>query len=221
VPLRRLCPTEPVGVLALSDDVSELLYSPQITTLEPKVRLVLSCGDLPLEYLEFVVSMLNVPLYYVMGNHDGRGYWRSDGTHARFPQGCVHLEGRCVTDSGLLIAGLGGSIRYGPQVVYQFSEGEMWRRVLRLALHLWGNRLTYGRALDILITHSAPRGINDGPDAAHRGFASLLWLLRVARPRWHLHGHTTTVYGRPAPSTRYESSQVFFIPPYRLLEWES
>lgn len=220
MPLRRLGPTEPVGVLALSDDVSELLYSPQITTLGPKVHLVLSCGDLPLEYLEYVVSMLNVPLYYVLGNHDGRGYWRSDGTHARFPQGCVHLEGRCVIDSGLLIAGLGGSIRYGPQAAYQFSESEMWWRVLRLALRLWVNRLTYGRALDILITHSAPRGINDGADAAHRGFASLVWLLRMARPRWHLHGHTTTVYNLPAPPTRYEDSQVFFIPPYRLLEWE-
>ena len=221
MPLRRLCPTKPVGVLALSDDVSELLYSPHVTTLEAKVDLVLSCGDLPLEYLEYVVSMLNVPLYFVMGNHDGRGYWRSDGTHAHFPQGCVHLEGRCVTDSGLLIAGLGGSIRYGPQASNQYSESEMWRRVLQLALRLWVNRLTYGRALDMLISHSAPRGINDGPDAAHRGFASLLWLLRMARPRWHLHGHTTTVYGRPAPSMRYEDSQVLFIPPYRLLEWES
>jgi len=221
MPLRRLCPTEPVGILALSDDVSELLYSSQITTLEPKVRLVLSCGDLPFEYLEYVVSMFNVPLYYVMGNHDGRGYWRSDGTHARFPQGCVHLESRCVTESGLLIAGLGGSIRYGPQASFQFSESEMWRRVLRLALRLWVNRLVYGRALDILITHSAPRGINDGPDAAHRGFASLVWLLRVARPRWHLHGHTTAVHSRPAPSTRYQECQVLFVPPYRLLEWGS
>ncbi len=213
-------PAERLGILALSDDVSELLYSSQITTLAGKARFVLSCGDLPIDYLEFVVSMLNVPLYFVLGNHDGRGYWRSDGTHAHLPQGCLHLEGRCAVESGLLLAGLGGSIRYGPNAAYQFSEEEMWGRALRLALRLWLNRLTHGRALDILITHSAPRGINDGPDAAHRGFASILWLLRVARPRWHLHGHTTTLYNRPAPSTRYEESQVIFVPPYRWLEWE-
>ncbi len=217
----RAANAEPIGILALSDDVSELIYSSQIATLEGRVRLALSCGDLPPEYLEYVVSMLNVPLYYVLGNHDGHGYWRSDGTHSRFPEGCVNLEGRCVNEAGLLIAGLGGSIRYGPQAAYQFSEGEMWQRTLRLALRLALNRLAYGRALDILITHSAPRGIHDGPDAAHRGFASLLWLLRAARPRWHLHGHTTTVHNRPAPTTRYGESQVFFVPPYRLLEWEA
>lgn len=217
---RRLHPAPPIGILALSDDVSELIYGSQIATLEGKVRLVLSCGDLPHEYLEYVVSMLNVPLYYVLGNHDGRGYWRSDGTHARFPDGCIHVEGRSVCDSGLLIAGLGGSIRYGPQAAYQFSENEMWERALHLALRLMVNRVVYGRALDILITHSAPRGIHDGPDAAHRGFAALLWLLRTARPRWHLHGHTTTVRNRPPPSTRYAESLVLFIPPYRLLEWE-
>jgi hypothetical protein len=221
MPVRRQHPAETLGILALSDDVSELLYSPQITSLAQNVHLVLSCGDLPIEYLEYVVSMLNVPLYFVLGNHDGRGYWRSNGTHARLPQGCVHLEGRCAIESGLLLAGLGGSIRYGPQASYQFSEAEMWQRVLLLGLRLWINRLAHGRSLDILITHSAPRGINDGPDAAHRGFASILWLLRVARPRWHLHGHTTTVYSRPGPSTRYRESQVIFVPPYRLLEWES
>jgi len=34
------------------------------------VELVLSCGDLPYYYLEYIVSMLNVPLLYVHGNHD-------------------------------------------------------------------------------------------------------------------------------------------------------
>ncbi len=220
MPTRRPPNAEPTVILALSDDVSDLIYSSQIAMWEGRVRLVLSCGDLPIDYLEFVVSMLNVPLYFVLGNHDGHGYWRANGTHARLPEGCVNLEGRCVNEDGLLIAGLGGSIRYGPNAAYQFSEGEMWQRTLRLALRLGLNRLIYGRALDILITHSAPRGIHDGPDAAHRGFASLRWLLSAARPRWHLHGHTTTVHNRPSPTTRYRHTQVYFVPPYRVLEWK-
>jgi len=31
---------------------------------------VLSCGDLPPYYLEFLVTVLDVPLFDVRGNHD-------------------------------------------------------------------------------------------------------------------------------------------------------
>ena len=37
------------------------------------IDLILSCGDLKQEYLEFLVTMTNRPLYYVCGNHD-KGY---------------------------------------------------------------------------------------------------------------------------------------------------
>ncbi len=36
------------------------------------IGLILSAGDLCPEYLEFLVTMLNVPLLYVRGNHDSR-----------------------------------------------------------------------------------------------------------------------------------------------------
>ena len=45
----------------------------------------------------------------------------------------------------------------------------------------------------LVLTHAAPRGVNDAPDHAHRGFASFRWLLdRLAPPLW-LHGHATLV----------------------------
>lgn len=34
------------------------------------VDVVISCEDLCCEYLDYLVSMLNVPLLYVPGNHD-------------------------------------------------------------------------------------------------------------------------------------------------------
>ena len=36
------------------------------------VDLILSCGDLSAKYLTFLVTMANVPLLYVHGNHDHR-----------------------------------------------------------------------------------------------------------------------------------------------------
>ena len=58
----------------------------------------------------------------------------------------------------------------------------MWRRALRLTPPLLWNHATHGHALDILVTHSPPAGIHDGPDRAHQGFAAFLWLMRTFKP---------------------------------------
>ena len=57
-----------VCVLAVSDQVAEGLYA----DLRP-VRgadLILACGDLPFEYLGYLMNALDVPLVFVPGNHD-------------------------------------------------------------------------------------------------------------------------------------------------------
>ena len=53
------------------------------------VDIILSAGDLDADYLEFLVTMLNVPLVYVRGNHDGN-YDRKP------PEGCIDADGRVV-----------------------------------------------------------------------------------------------------------------------------
>jgi Icc-related predicted phosphoesterase len=59
----------------------------------------------------------------------------------------------------------------------------------RLAVSLLFNRLRTGRYLDILLTHTPPRGINDGTDLTHRGFATFLSLINRFHPTYLLHGH--------------------------------
>lgn len=56
-------------ILTISDKVDELVYSPAIKRLFADTDLVLGCGDLPHYYLEFIVTMLGGPLFYVIGNH--------------------------------------------------------------------------------------------------------------------------------------------------------
>src|SRR5438309_7445230 len=92
-------------ILAIADRVSETLYDHFRPERWRDVDLVLSCGDLPPEYLDFLCTTLNVPIFYVRGNHDG-GY-RSD----RY-DGCVNVHGRIVSWKGILIAGFEGSYRY-------------------------------------------------------------------------------------------------------------
>ncbi|SRR5581483_6927165 len=171
-------------VLAISDVIVEPLYSPAVQELARDVSCVLSCGDLPSAYLEYIVSMLDVPLYYVMGNHGARGGAKD------FPEGCVNIDGRVVKHEGLLIAGLEGSIRYNDAPRYQYTENQMWAKIALLSKQLWLNRLRRGRFLDVLVTHAPPFGIHDQSDPAHQGFKAFLGLIDRYHPDYLIHGHT-------------------------------
>ena len=211
-------------ILAVSDEVVELIYSPRIKDRYGDVDLVLACGDLPGYYLEFIVSVLDVPLYYVPGNHDRTTRYLDDGRALHRAEGCESLDvrsARCAVRSPLLLAGLGGSLRYNLEGVYQYTQQEMWARALALAPALAANRLRFGGYLDILITHAPPRGIHDGPDLAHTGFDAFLRVMDIFKPRLLLHGHTH-VYGTGVvTATRYKETSVLNVYPSRVIEWKS
>lgn len=170
-------------ILTISDVVIDALQGLALTHITQGVELILACGDLPADYLEYLVSMLNVPLFYVMGNHGG------DGGERVFPEGCENIDTRAVEYKGLLIAGLEGSLRYNSRPNFQYTENEMRGKIAKLTPALVLNRARYGRYLDILVTHAPPFQIGDGVDLPHRGFKSFVWLIDNYKPRYHLHGH--------------------------------
>lgn len=107
-------------VLTVSDEVVDSLWTDQVRRHE--VDLVLAAGDLPFDYLEFLIDALDRPCAFVPGNHDvdlsgyasGRGLSLRDGLPTEWPgpAGGVNVDGRVADVGGLRIAGLGGSIRY-------------------------------------------------------------------------------------------------------------
>jgi hypothetical protein len=208
-------------ILVVADEVDESLYGDRLSSLDPD--LVLSCGDLPFEYLEHLVSTLDVPLYYVPGNHDpdvsgGDPKWSplaADAPQAG-PPGCESIDGRVVESNSLLIAGLGGSIRYrrGPN---QYSQGEMRRRALALEVRIRLRRRRAGRRLDILVTHSPPFGHAAAQDAAHTGFVAFLRLIRDLQPALAVHGHVHP-YGRSRPEGTLGVTRVVNAVPSKLIE---
>jgi predicted phosphodiesterase len=206
-------------ILSVSDDISPRLDSCLAPETIGKADLIISCGDLPFDYLEFLMTCFNIPMYYVLGNHDGEGFFRANGEVDYQPDAGDSIDGNAMEAKGILVAGLGGSIRHGHSLKNQYTEAEMWRRVLKLTPQLLSNQVRYGRRLDILVTHSPARGIHESEDSAHRGFAAFRWLLEWAKPRWMLHGHTQ--FNRPPRSlcTRVGSTDVMYIPPYRILHW--
>src|SRR5215212_11222455 len=92
--------TKPVRILAICDDVDPRLYGPGIVERRGQVDLILSCGDLPPYYIDYVGSMLQAPIYGVHGNHDGEFVRRDD--EGRADWGMEELHGRVVHEQGLL-----------------------------------------------------------------------------------------------------------------------
>lgn len=199
-------------ILTLSDQVVERVYTLASNGHFQDVGLILGCGDMPYPYLEYLVTMLNVPMYYVPGNHDPR----STESHA---EGGSNLDLKTARHKKFLIGGFGGSIRYRPDGVNQHSQSEAYLRAFRLIPRLLLNRIQYGRTLDILISHSPPFGIHDDSDLAHNGLKAINWLIRIARPRYLFHGHTHFYKQNIAsPETTIGITKIMNVYPYKIIE---
>ncbi|HUA31821.1 MAG TPA: metallophosphoesterase [Streptosporangiaceae bacterium] len=197
----------PVRVLAVSDEVDDVLLAD--VSAARGAALILACGDLPLDYLASLMNRLDIPLAFVPGNHDpdlsGYRFSRAGLTlrasmpvRTPWPDGAVNADGRVVDVAGLRVAGLGGCLRYnqGPN---QYTDRQQARRALALRARARCRRIRDARPVDVLITHAPPRGVGDGDDPPHRGFAALRGLAAALRPAALLHGHVRPAAGPARP----------------------
>ena len=174
-------------ILAISDVPSKALWDYCTKEKLEGVDLILSCGDLPKKYLEYLTNFTASPILYVHGNHDGN-YRGAE------PGGCICVDDEVYVWRGLRIMGLGGSIRYNKEETYQYTEREMKRRVRKL----WFKAHRVG-GIDLLLTHSPASGLNDGEDRAHKGFQCFNDLLDEYEPKWFVHGHVHLNYDAKLP----------------------
>ena len=203
-------------ILCISDQIDPLIYTNSIRQRFADVDIVLSAGDLPLDYLDFIVSSLNKPVFFVFGNHHLSEYARYKGEtdpYGNFdeaiPSGCgaVHIGSKVKQEEGLIIAGLGGSMRYNREA-NQYTDLQMRLEILKMVPALIFNRIFKGRFLDILLTHASPKGIHDREDKCHWGFESFLWFMRVFKPRYLVHGHIHLYDLSEVRTTKYNDTLV-------------
>ncbi len=222
-------------ILAVSDVISGKLYGPSLKDVAGSVDAIVSCGDLPAYYLDYLISSLSKPLLYVCGNHDPYGVRPSRGNVARLESrlrsrfgdgddehnfGGTNLDGRVHAVGGTLFAGLEGSRDYN-KGVHQYTERQMRGKITRLLPALFWNRLIRGRYLDVLVTHSPPRGIHDGSDRAHQGFGAFLPLIRKYRPRYLLHGHTHIYDQNQNRIFQYHDTTIINCYNYRIIDLDT
>jgi Icc-related predicted phosphoesterase len=219
-------------ILTVSDKVEPVLYGPYLRERVGKIDLVLACGDLPSYYLEYIIGLLDAPLFFVHGNHDTVAPAQirrdTDASATMDPPAFdwgVNLHGRTMRHQGLLIAGLEGCRMYKPGAPFQYSASAVAWQVMTLMWRLRLNQLRYGRCLDILITHAPPRGIHDAEDLPHQGFEAYLKLLKVCRPMLMIHGHTHIYNRNTINETELGRTRVINTYGYRVLEltpqWET
>ena len=192
-------------ILAVSDVEDEALAGSHATKVGT-IDLVIGCGDLSYEYLDYLATTLEAPLRAVHGNHDVPPENLDDKEIGVWWRG-IDLNARAVQINGVLIGGLEGSPRYsdGP---YQPEELDVWIAILRMVPSLIANRIRRGRFLDVLVKHAPPRGIHDQGDKAHRGFGAVRTFLRLFQPRYHLHGHVHVYDRRTATTTQFGRTTV-------------
>ncbi len=198
-------------ILLVADNESKYIWDHFDATRFADIDFIISCGDLKSEYLSFLVTMINKPLFYVHGNHDTE-YVRNP------PEGCESIDGLLIRYKGLRILGLGGSMKYGNDrrnsiPPFQYTEREMAKRIRQLNL-----KILWNKGFDLLVTHSPAEGICDGADVCHTGFHSLRTLLDRWKPAFMLHGHMHMGFGKGKRYVLHNETRVYDAFEYYTLE---
>jgi Icc-related predicted phosphoesterase len=126
-------------------------------------------------------------MFYVHGNHANRTEHSLIGSK-KAPEGGQNINQKVIEWNGIILAGIEGCLQYnyGP---YQYTQMEMWVKVLALVPGLILNKIRTGRYLDVFITHAPAWGIHDQPDRPHQGIKAFTWLIKTFQPSYHVHGH--------------------------------
>ncbi len=216
-------------LLCVADEVDLLVYSASIRERFADIDLILGAGDLPGEYLGFIVSMLNRPLVAVAGNHDPdinrlkkmngtEGYFQNPGGEQGLALGLLSFGLR--KEAGLWILGIPGCMRHNSGT-NQYSDFEMNLKLALLTPLLALRRLLFGRAADIILTHAPPLGIHDGQDLCHKGFSSFLWLMKLVNPLYFIHGHVHLYDAREGREVTFGSTKIINVYGHRVIEMET
>lgn len=200
-------------ILCVSDFVDPLIYNSNVKESFSDIDLILCAGDLPMDYVDFIVTVFNKPTYFVFGNHNLKDYHfyhkdsRFDTSHIDKYNDTSHAHGATYagfktfvnndltyTDpktgkqTPLLIAGASGTLKYN-KGLNQFTDFQMKLKLLSLVPKLRRNKRKYGRYLDIFLTHATPRHIHDHEDPCHKGFDCFNWFIEKFKPEFMVHGH--------------------------------
>ncbi len=185
-------------ILCVSDQIDPFVYSAGAKEYFKDIDLILCAGDLAMEYIDYIVTTLNKPTYFVFGNHNLEefGYYHQSEVNYSIKNldslshchGAIYSGFKVAKENKTLIAGCSGSMRYNNGNC-QYTESQMFFRLLKMVPKLLLNKLIHGRYIDIFLTHASPLGIHDKQDLCHKGYKCYIWFLKKFKPKYMVHGH--------------------------------
>lgn len=233
-------------ILCVSDYVDPMIYNQNVAKTFGDVDLVLAAGDLPLDYVDYIVTVLNKPTYFIFGNHnlkDIQYYHKDIQTRPGMEQvswgdtshghGGIYLGFKTINSNNLaftdpvtgkktplLMAGVSGSLKYNNGLC-QYTDFQMKMKLLKLTPKLIMNKLRYGRYLDIFLCHASPRHIHDHEDPCHKGFECFNWFIKKFSPSLFIHGHIHLYDLREERVTKVDNTLVVNAYAHHVVEFPS
>lgn len=201
-----MSPEYEMKILIVGDKESQYIWEHYDYDRFSGLDFIISTGDLKPEFLSFLVTITNVPLFYVHGNHDT--LYKTIP-----PEGCDSIDGKFIKYKGLRIMGLGGSQFYNSRN-HQYTESEMSRRLLKLKPYI-----LFNKGVDIFVSHAPAFGLGDGKDLCHTGFKCFTKLIETYQPAYHFHGHQHLNYGDTERSITKNNTKIINSYEYQLLEF--
>lgn len=234
--------------LCVSDQIDPLIYSPGIKERFKDIDAVLCAGDLPLDYVDFIVSSLNKPTFFIFGNHNLEDFH------------LYHRQNSAITAGHLNMAEIGNSAAFNgfghgaeyagfksirtnifftnpktgkktPLLITgasgsirynngmnQYTDTQMFIKLLLMIPKLLINKILYGRYVDIFLAHATPRKVHDLEDNCHKGFSCYNWFIKKFKPVYFVHGHIHLYDSRAERVTEYEGTKVVNAFGYTVIE---
>jgi len=212
-------------ILAVSDKDDSKLQACILQNMKflQDIDVIVSCGDISSQYLEFLVDSLKKPLFFVRGNHqtfypsDHKGYLEkfiSDiyDTDKHFNFGGINLHARAEIFKDYIFIGFEGSMKYN-KGSFQYTQHEMTKIVKKMENTIYFMQmkdliLRRKKRKIIVVSHAPLAGIHDQKDLCHQGFSRFKNFLNKFKPIVWLHGHIHFNDQRNAQITRFDETLV-------------
>lgn len=162
-----------------------------------QIDLIITLGDLEYTQIAELGMIHTVPKIGIYGNHCTPGYLEQLGILD------LHLQTTVI--NGITFGGFEGSPRYkNDPYAKMYTEEEAARLLKEFP------------AVDVFISHSPPRGINDEDDVAHQGFIALRDYIDTHQPTYFLHGHTYPTAEQLV--TQYQETHIVYVSAEKIVD---
>ena len=176
-------------ILCIADKKPSKPIRQMIEECQPDM--ICTLGDLDYFILQDLEAVTNIPKLGVYGNHCSGNYFDD--------LGIIDMHCKTYTYNNMVFGGFEGSLKYKESRYAKMYTQEEAQLLLKDF-----------PAVDVLLAHSPPYGINDERgSSSHEGFLALKEYVEKNKPRYLFHGHTYPTDEELI--THYDKTEIIYV----------